>query len=47
ERPESSARVLANMPNGAKVTVYGEWQGWYTVHYEGLVGYAAAAYIDT
>ena len=47
ERPESSARILANMPNGAKVTVYGEWQGWYTVHYEGLVGYAAAAYIDT
>lgn len=47
ERPERGARVLANMPNGAAVTVYGEWQGWYTVHYGDLVGYAAAAYIDT
>ena len=26
--------------------VYGEWQGWYVVHYDGYVGYAAAAYID-
>ena len=47
ERPDSSARVIANMPNGAAVTVYGEWQGWYTVHFGNLVGYAAAAYIDT
>ena len=47
ERPDSSARVIANMPNGAEVTIYGEWQGWYTVHYGDLVGYAAAAYIDT
>jgi len=46
-RPDSSAPVIANMPDGAKVTVYGEWQGWYTVHYRNLIGYAAAAYIDT
>ena len=26
---------------------YGEWQGWYVVHYGNYVGYAAAAYIDT
>ena len=45
-RPESTAAVLANMPDGARVRVYGEWQGWYTVHYQGYVGYAAAAYID-
>ena len=46
-RPETSAPVIANMPDGAAVTVYGEWQGWYTVHYGDLIGYAAAAYIDT
>jgi N-acetylmuramoyl-L-alanine amidase len=28
------------------VTVYGEWQGWYTVRYDDQLGYAAAAYID-
>lgn len=45
--PSSSGRVIANMPDGASVTIYGEWQGWYVVHYDGYVGYAAAAYIDT
>jgi N-acetylmuramoyl-L-alanine amidase len=45
--PSSTGTILANLPNGAAVTVYGEWQGWYVVHYGDLVGYAAAAYIDT
>lgn len=45
--PSSTGTVLANMPGGATVTVYGEWQGWYVVHYGDYVGYAAAAYIDT
>ena len=45
--PSPAGKVLANLPNGAKVTIYGEWQGWYVVHHEGRVGYAAAAYIDT
>ena len=45
--PAPSGAVIANMPNGAAVTVYGEWQGWYVVHYGDLVGYAAAAYINT
>ena len=46
EAPSQDAAVLAGMPGGAAVTVYGEWQGWYVVHYGDLVGYAAAAYID-
>lgn len=45
--PSSSGTIIANLPNGAEVTVYGEWQGWYVVHYGPYVGYAAAAYIDT
>ena len=44
--PSSDGAVLENLPAGASVMVYGEWQGWYVVHYEGYVGYAAAAYID-
>ena len=39
--------MIANLPTGAKVTVYGEWNGWYVVDYNGQTGYAAAAYIDT
>ena len=45
--PFSTGTILANMPDGAAVTVYGEWEGWYVVHYGDYVGYAAAAYIDT
>lgn len=45
--PAPSGTVLANLPDGAAVTVYGEWQGWYVVHYRGEVGYAAAAFINT
>lgn len=44
-RPSSTAEVVANLPSGADVTVYGQWQGWYVVHYGAYVGYAAAAYI--
>ena len=44
--PSAQGRVIANLPDGAAVTVYGERNGWYTVHYGDLVGYAAAAYID-
>ena len=44
--PDSSGNILANLPNGASVTVYGEWEGWYVVHYGEIVGYAAAAYIE-
>lgn len=44
--PDSSGNILANLPNGAPVTIYGEWEGWYVVHYGETVGYAAAAYIE-
>ena len=47
DRPSPTGTVLANLPDGAAVTVYGEWAGWYVVHYGDYVGYAAAAYIDT
>jgi N-acetylmuramoyl-L-alanine amidase len=43
--PSDSGTVLANMSGGASVSVYGEWRGWYVVHYGIYVGYAAAAYI--
>ena len=44
--PAPTGTIIANMPGGSAVTIYGEWQGWYLVHYGNQVGYAAAAYID-
>lgn len=44
--PGANGAVLAQIPNGASVMIYGEWQGWYTVSYEGQLGYAAQAYIQ-
>lgn len=44
-RPSQDAAVLTGMPQGSSVSVYGEWQGWYVVHYGIYVGYAAAQYI--
>jgi len=45
EYPSDTGAVLADLPAGASVTVYGEWQGWYVAHYGSTVGYAAAQYI--
>ncbi len=45
--PDPTAPILAGLPDGAAVAIYGEWEGWYVVHYGDLVGYAAAAYIET
>ena len=44
-RPAPNGAVIANMPSGAKVLIYGEWEGWYVVHYGVYVGYAASEYI--
>ena len=43
--PGQAGEVLALLPNGAGVTVHGEWQGWYAVRYGELAGYAAAAFV--
>ena len=43
--PALNSAVVAAMPDGAPVTVYGRYQDWYTVGYNGLLGYAFADYI--
>ena len=45
DAPSQSARVIANMPDGAAVRVYGAWQGWAVVHYGDLAGYASMQYL--
>lgn len=45
-RPSTDAPVLAQMPDGAPVTVINESEGWYLVSYEGTIGYASARFIQ-
>lgn len=44
-KPSLEAAVLTRAPNGATITVLGEWQGWYVVNYNGTIGYASSQYI--
>ena len=46
EYPLADAAVLAEIPNGAQITILGGYDSWYTVEYGGLDGFAAAAYIS-
>ena len=45
-RPNTSSRVLALMPNGAALTIVGQWRDWYVVNYQGIIGYALSRYIQ-
>lgn len=45
KRPSLEAQVIARAWNGNPIMVYGEWQGWYVVHYYATIGYADARYI--
>ena len=44
--PSTQGAVIALMPNGAEVTVYGAWNGWYVVSYNAQAGYASGDYIS-
>ena len=46
DRPEPDAAVIANIPNGAQVTVYGQYEDWYVVRWRDMTGYAAASFIS-
>ena len=45
-RPSTQSAVIANIPNGASVQVYGRYENWYVVRYGEYVGYASADYIN-
>ncbi len=44
-KPDLGASVIVRIPNGARVTVLGEWKGWYVVRYGGQTGYSDGRYI--
>ena len=45
-RPEEDAYIVARIPDGSRVTVYGEYEGWYVVRYGDTVGYAVGRFIS-
>lgn len=46
QKPNTSATILGTAANGTPITVLGQWQDWYVVNYNGLIGYAYAQYIQ-
>lgn len=44
-RPSLDAEIIGQAPNGAPITVLGQWQGWNVVDYNGVVGYADSGFI--
>ena len=45
DRPTASSAVLAMAYDGARLTVLNQWQGWYVVRFDGLVGWASSDFI--
>ena len=44
--PSFDSYVIATAPNGAAITVLGQYQDWYTVMYGDAIGYANVQYIE-
>lgn len=45
DRPDPAAPVLARAYDGARLTVLNQWQGWYVVRFDNLVGWASSDFI--
>lgn len=44
-RPERTAPIVATAYDGARLVVLGQWQDWYLVRFDGVVGYANADFV--
>ena len=45
DRPNRTAAVLARAYDGAALTVLNQWQGWYLVRFQGILGWASGNFI--
>lgn len=46
DAPSLSAPVIANLPNGAAVTIVNTYDEWFVVDYRGLLGFASSVFIS-
>ena len=44
-RPDTSASVIARAFDGARLTVINQWQGWYLVQFDQVIGYASRDFV--
>lgn len=44
-RPDLNAPILARAPDGAPLTIINQWQNWYLVNYNGVIGYASRDFV--
>ena len=45
DRPNTSAPIVASVSDGTNLTVVNEWQGWYLVHLNDILGWASGNFI--
>ncbi|HAJ98330.1 MAG TPA: peptidoglycan hydrolase [Ruminococcus sp.] len=43
--PSIQAQVIARIPNGSEVTIYGSVNNWYVITWNGLTGYVSSEYV--
>lgn len=46
QKPSTDAPILTQAQKGETITVLGQWEDWYVVEVRGVIGYAAARYIQ-
>lgn len=44
--PSMSGAIITSIPNGAALTIYGQYGNWYVVRYGGYTGYSSSDYIS-
>ena len=44
-RPDTDGTILAQAPDGARLTVFNQFDGWYLVEYDGVTGYASGDFV--
>ncbi len=45
DRPGTNAIILARAYDGARLVVINQWQGWYLVRFNGILGWASSSFI--
>lgn len=43
--PTLSAAIVGSAPDGAQLSVYGQYNGWYAIQHEDIMGYVSSDYI--